>query len=129
MNHLKKMMSTLALAAGILLIAPSSANAQDMKNGEKVTVKGEVLDMACYMHHESRGAKHASCAASCINNGAPMGVIDDKGNVYLMVEDHQNAQPYADMKNHAAETVSVTGVYYNRGGTQGLVVEKVEPQK
>ncbi len=129
MKYLKKMMSALALTAGILLMAPSIANAQDMKNGEKVTVKGEVLDMACYMHQESRGAKHASCAASCINNGAPMGVIDDKGNVYLMVEDHQNAQPYADMKNHAAETVNVTGTYYNRGGTQGLVVEKVESQK
>lgn len=117
----------LTLSLGLLCFTPSLAQAQtNMKNGDKVTIKGEVLDMACYMSHEAHGEKHASCAKTCVKGGAPMGILDKDGNVYLMVEDHQNKDPYAAMVNYAAKTVSVTGTYYDRGGTQGLVVESVK---
>ena len=30
------------------------------------TVKGEVLDMACYLDHGAKGEKHKGCAEKCI---------------------------------------------------------------
>lgn len=126
MNKLKTIASTMMLTIGLFCLSPSNATAQSMKNGDKVTVKGEVLDMACYMSSEKHGPKHASCAASCVKGGAPIGILDSEGNVYLVVEDHENADPYAKIKNYAAKTVSATGTFYNRGGTNGLVLESVK---
>lgn len=77
--------------------ATTTSAQTNMKNGDKVTVKGEVLDMACYMSQELKGPKHASCAKSCVKGGAPMGVLDSDGNVLLIVEDHQNTDPYEKM--------------------------------
>lgn len=130
MNKIKQVFGLLALSLGLICFSTSAATAQtDMKNGEKVTIQGEVLDMACYMSHESHGKKHASCAESCVKGGAPMGILDEDGNVYLIVENHQNADPYAEMKDYAAKTVNLSGTYYDRGGTQAVVVESVEIAK
>ncbi len=130
MYKIKQIFSLVALSLGLICFTASFASAQSgMKNGDKVTIQGEVLDMACYMSHEAHGQKHASCAETCVKGGAPMGILDKDGNVYLVVEDHQNKDPYADMVNYAAKTVSVTGTYYDRGGTQGLVLESVEEAK
>lgn len=130
MRKFIQVLSGLAFSIALIGVSATTASAQtNMKNGEKVTVKGEVLDMACYMAHESKGPKHASCAKTCVKGGAPMGVLDSEGNVILIVEDHQNTEPYEKMKDLAAQNVSATGTYYNRGGTPGLVLESVEASK
>jgi|SRR5690554_3199689 len=130
MRKFIQILGGLAISLALIGYTATTASAQNnMKNGEKITVKGEVLDMACYMAHESKGQKHASCAKACVKGGAPMGVLDSEGNVILIVEDHQNKDPYEKMKDLAAQNVSATGVYYNRGGTPGLVLESVEISK
>lgn len=93
--------------------------------GKSLTIKGELLDMACYMGHEGKGKKHKKCAETCILGGAPLGLLTEKGDVYLLVEDHAKKEPYESLKGKAAETVSVTGDYFKRGGVQAVVVKKV----
>lgn len=53
--------------------------AQEEQGGQSVTVKGEVLDMACYTDHGASGAKHADCAKNCIASDLPVGTCSSTG--------------------------------------------------
>lgn len=96
--------------------------------GKEVTVKGELVDMACFMAHEGKGKKHAACGKMCVTGGAPLGILTTDGKVYLLVEDHSSAKskkPYAQAKEMVADTVTIKGDAYERGGVQAIVVESV----
>ena len=49
------------------------------------TIKGEVVDLWCYMDHSARGEKHKACAVACAKMGNPIGIVDADGNVYVAV--------------------------------------------
>ena len=117
-------------------LAQHSFAAEAHKHGEKAQAKGgvqmqsgEVLDMACYMAHEGKGAKHKTCAQKCIDGGAPAGLLTKEGKVYLLVEDHNSPQPYAEVKKWAAEQVKISGEVFQRGGVQAIVVHSAEKEK
>lgn len=95
--------------------------------GEEVSVKGEVLDMSCFMASGAKGEGHKGCAEKCLSNGMPIGLLGSDGKVYLLVEDHKNAEPYQSLKKQAAAQVSVTGKYFQRNGMPGIVIAKVVP--
>ena len=94
--------------------------------GETVTLKGEVLDMACYMSHEGMGEKHAKCAKSCLMGGAPAGILGADGSVTLLVEDHSMKKPYKAVLELAGQKAEVTGKKYTRGGLTAVVVSAVK---
>ena len=94
--------------------------------GETVTLKGELLDMACYMAHEGKGEKHKKCAKSCVLGGAPIGLLSADGAVYLLVGDHANEKPYKAAQQLAGEQAKITGTVQKRGGVQAIVVSKTE---
>ena len=58
--------------------------------GPTVTVKGEAVDLWCYMEGGDRGPAKKDCATACAKAGNPIGIVDAKGNVYLTsgLEDH-----------------------------------------
>ena len=87
------------------------------------SVKGEVLDLSCYLTHDAKGEKHRKCAKGCLEKGLPMGVLAENGKVYLLLENHDNADAYATAKKHAAEQVEVKGKIIDKGGLQAVVVE------
>lgn len=115
---------TTGLFAGVFGLCTTIVSAQSGTN--TMTVKGEVLDMNCYMDHGAHGAKHAECAATCLKNGGPVGILGANGKVYLIVADHSNESPYDEVRKYAAENVEVSGKYENRGGVQALVIESVK---
>ena len=129
-------MKKLLLAMTVALASTSWAhdgkkhdNPERGAGGKDVTVTGELVDMACFMAHEGRGKKHAKCAEQCVLGGAPVGLVTDDGKVYLLVEDHSTPKakkPYAQAKEMVAETVTITGHAYERGGVQAVVVESVK---
>lgn len=94
--------------------------------GETVTLKGEVLDMACYMSHEGMGDKHAKCAKTCLLGGAPAGILGSDGTVTLLVEDHGAKKPYKALLELAGQKAEVTGKRYTRGGLTAVVVSAVK---
>jgi len=110
----------------IIFLFCISFTAFSQKESKPMTVKGEVLDMSCYMSGGAKGAGHKACATKCINGGSPMGILTDDGKVYLLVENHKKADAYASAKKYAGEQVVVTGNYADRGGVQGLVVDEVK---
>lgn len=94
---------------------------------KKVTLKGEVIDLSCYMAHEGKGAKHAKCAKSCLlDKGLPAGLLTDDGKVYFLVEDHAAGKAYKQVKELAAEKVEISGKQYARGGAIAVAVKSVK---
>ncbi len=99
------------------------------KNGDTKTVTGEILDMKCYMASGAHGEGHKECAKTCIDGGAPMGILCDDGKVYLLIKDDKNADAYDDAKKYAGENVTLTGTESEKGGVQALIVAEVKMKK
>ena len=81
---------------------------------QTVTVKGEVLDMACYIDHNATGAKHADCAKTCIESGLPVGIKGEDGKTYLLIGEHKPINKL--LTPYAAKTITVRGKAVSRDG-------------
>ncbi|HLK10499.1 MAG TPA: hypothetical protein VKW76_03900 [Candidatus Binatia bacterium] len=90
------------------------------------SVTGEVVDLACYIPHESKGASHRKCADTCAKKGMPLGLLTDDNQLYLVLEDHENPKAYAQVKEKAAEKITVEGEKVSRGGMNAIVAEVVK---
>jgi hypothetical protein len=116
------------IAIGLLTAAlcggPALA-AEGAKGGEQ-TMMGEVLDLACYMAHEGKGAKHVSCARKCLQGGAPAGLLTKDGRLYLLVNDHDAEAAYKSLADMAGAQAKITGPVAKRGGLQAIIVKKAE---
>ena len=110
MKNGKLLIALTAVAA----LATMTLRAEDAKKGEEVTVKGEVLDMACYIDHGAHGEKHKGCAETCIEKGLPVGIKAEDGTVYLLVGEHKPLNK--ELAKHAAETITVKGKKVSRDG-------------
>ena len=88
-------------------------------------VTGEVLDIACYLDNNLHGTEHKKCASACLKDGQPIGLLDDRGGVFLLIEDHTAKTAYLTLKGYAAERVQLTGEHISRGGVQSLLVKEV----
>ena len=91
------------------------------------TLTGELVDTGCYLGHGARGEKHVECATKCISGGMPMGLLTSDGTLYLLTMNHDNADPYNDLKMMAGKTVSVTGTVMTRGGMKAIDVSEIKP--
>ena len=77
------------------------------------TVTGEIVDMMCFVDHNSTGDKHAACAAKCIKGGGPVG-ISSEGKPYLVVGEHK---PMNDqLAEYAGKTITLKGKVSEREG-------------
>jgi len=121
-NTFKKSFFLLA----IFLCAASPASFGQEK--KTTTITGEVLDMACYSASGASGEGHKSCAASCIKGGSPMGLLTSDGKVYLIVENHDKKDAYAEAQKHAGEKITAIGTLSDRGGLQAIIVDEVKPK-
>jgi len=118
-------MTVLAVGGFLLVSDRTSVPAAD---AALETLTGEVVDMACYVVHPatSRGNSHRECADTCLKKGMPMGLVTADKQLYLLLEDHENPKAYGQIKEKAAETISVEGTKVNEGGVQGFVVETLK---
>jgi hypothetical protein len=94
--------------------------------GTTQTIRGEVVDMSCYIGHSARGAAHKQCAETCLKKGLPMGILTGDGKLYLLLEDHSKADVYQSLKNKAVQTVAATGKVVTKDGIKGIVVTAVQ---
>lgn len=111
---------------GALLVSGLTLLSMSAFGQSTSTLKGEVLDMSCYMGHGAKGKGHQQCAQMCLNKGLPAGLLTGNGKVYLLVEDHDKADAYNTVIKHAADQVQVTGKVVDKNGVQALVVESVK---
>jgi len=107
----------------VLLIAAAGLA---QPKGPTATVKGEVVDLWCYLEDGAHGAKHQKCGITCVKLGNPIGIVDADGNVYVLagLEHHQSGQ--AVLLDKMSEEVTVTGILVKQGGTQMIYVKPVK---
>ena len=118
--------AAVALAASLTMAGDEKAAAV-AKADEKVNVvKGEVLDLSCYLGHGGMGEGHAGCAAKCVKGGAPVGLLGADGTVYVLFADHSDAAPYEQVKDLAGKKVEVTGDVASKSGMKGITVHGVK---
>src|SRR6266478_2648354 len=115
---------TLVLCVAIVLSTVSMVMAEP--KGPTVTVKGEAVDLWCYMEGGDHGPAHKTCATACAKAGNPIGIVDSKGDIYLTagLQDHQPAREL--LLSKMSEDVTVTGTLVNKGGTKMLFVKSVQ---
>jgi hypothetical protein len=94
--------------------------------GPTVTVKGEAVDLWCYMEGGDRGPAKKECATACAKAGNPIGILDAKGNLYVTsgLEDHQPARDLLLQK--MSEQVTATGTLVTKGGMKMLFIKSVQ---
>jgi len=85
---------------------------------------GEVVDLTCFLDHESRGEKHASCAKKCISAGNPVGILAG-GKLYVVIR-AEHEPPNELLAPFAGQMVVVTGRRIERAGLRAIDIEAVE---
>ena len=126
---MNRIISICATLVALSLSVPALAHDMHHMPGEKVVTKsvtGEVVDMGCWLGHAARGEKHISCATKCLSQGMPMGLLTTNGTLYLVTLDHDNADPYNNLKSMAGKNASVTGNLLTRSGMKGIEATKVQ---
>jgi hypothetical protein len=114
----------LAIVAS-LAIAPLATTASE-GDTTPTTLKGEVIDTACYLEKGARGDKHRQCALNCLSSGIPPSLLTDDGKLYLLLPPHGPRDAYDKVKGMAAEVVTVKGRLMSSGGMEALEVTAVE---
>lgn len=122
---MKKGILGLIMATAIVLAI--SAQADQASKQPETVVTGEVVDTGCYLGHDSKGAGHAECATMCINQGMPVGVLTQKGDLYLVTMNHDKPDAFHKLKKMAGKNVAVTGHVYTRGGMTGIEIDSFKP--
>jgi hypothetical protein len=121
----------LQVAAAIVILAGITAvwlnlsqrGRHPFVQGQEIVVKGEVLDMTCYIAHNLSGPQHAECAKTCIRKGLPVGIKGEDGKTYLLVGEKQAVN--GELADYAAKTVTIRGKKTMRGGFALLQVEEI----
>ncbi len=117
-----------ALAIGLLTISYSVLG-QSPATAE-ITLKGEVVDMHCYVTRhggEGRGAGHAGCANACINRGVTPGFLASDGKLYLLFDE----KPFSvkeKIAGLAGQQVMLTGTIVERDGAQAILFKSVSKE-
>ena len=105
---------------------PAAEEAPDIK-GEKVTLKGEIIDVWCYMEGGDHGKDHKECGIACIKAGNPVGLLDDKNNVYILMGGKKDHQPAKELLvDKVSETVTIEGTLVKKGDTKVVFVNAVK---
>lgn len=96
------------------------ASAADM------TVKGEVVDVACAFSKKDagKGAAHASCALTCAKKGQPAGILTADA-IYTVTGDYA-ASSNAKLLDFVAKNVIVTGEVTEKDGQKMINVKSIK---
>jgi hypothetical protein len=117
--QMRKVISIVASAAFAAALA-MPVLAADM------TVKGEVVDVACStkMGEGGKGEAHAGCAMACAKKGLPVGILTADA-IYTVVGDYA-ANSNAKLLDFVARKVIVTGEVSEKDGMKSINVKSIK---
>jgi hypothetical protein len=128
-------MQMLQLAAAVVIsvgltavwMSLSQRGRHPLVQGREIIVKGEVIDMTCYIAYNMSGPDHAQCAKDCIKQGLPAGIKATDGKVYLLVGPNwRRSEPVnSQLAEYAAKIVTIRGKETIRDGFAQLQVEEI----
>ena len=89
------------------------------------TLKGEVMDVACYLGHGGAGKGHADCGKKCVLGGLPVAIKSGDTLYFAVSKDHQAMnQQLGPWVGHQVE---VTGEVSERGEEHLIAISDVKP--
>ena len=115
-------MIAIGLIVGLSLWAVTFA--QDNKQTE-VTLKGEIVDMHCYITRGDKGPGHAGCAKACITRSVTPGFLAADGKLYVLLDE----KPFSvkdKVADLAGQQSSLTGVIVERDGLRAIILKHIE---
>ncbi|MEM1299809.1 MAG: hypothetical protein AAGH68_11075 [Pseudomonadota bacterium] len=117
---------------GSALVACGLAGSALAANGERVQVKGEIIDTWCYYSGVMGGpdavvgSAHHTCAMWCAAGGIPVGVLAEDGTVYMVLKWEGNGDVAGDtLLSVQSHQITADGILHERDGVKYLIVEKV----
>lgn len=119
----------MAMAIGFGVASPAYTEDEPrvVRPGRAVEIRGEVVEVGCYLRDGSRGEGHKACALTCLKNGGQLGIVEDgTGVLYPLAGAEPATDPSAAVREQIASHVAVRGRLYERAGSRVLVVEHVE---
>ena len=123
------LMFAIVIAVNNIVGQEKSGSGKKEKTAKEMVIKGEVVDVSCYLAHGKNGIgdEHKSCGEACAKNGGPLGILTKDGTLYVSVlpDDHSTG-PNAKLMDHIAHQVEATGVVRKKGGINGIMITKVE---
>lgn len=116
------MRKMLAFAAGAAFVVAMSVPAF----AADITVKGEVVDVACAMKKGDggKGEAHAGCAMACAKKGQPVGILTS--DAIYEVTGEWAANNNAKMLDFVAKQVEVTGEVTEKDGKKLMTVKSIK---
>ena len=109
--------------------ASAPDNKKILENAKVVTLTGEIVDVSCYLQLGKRGEKHVACGQKCVLAGQPAGILDDEGNLTLVMPEQHHprrdgevslAQTMADLMG---KRVTATGMLTDLRGSRALYLQ------
>jgi len=134
MRRIRITLTALAAIAVVTVVAGQAAEGHGTSgyadHGEgsvaTTTFTGEIIDITCYLRHESKGPKHVKCVIFCASKSMPFGFLEaETGRVYLLLPDG-HTEPTKDLQQHFGQQVEVTGILTEGNGLKGLQIETVK---
>jgi hypothetical protein len=118
---MRRMVLGLAFGAFVVASLPLSA--------EVKTVKGELVDQACFLKDKTnRGKDHADCTESCIKKGKAAAVVTEDGTVYTVTGQFAEGKN-AKLVPFASKMVEVKGDVTEADGKKMINAESVTAAK
>jgi len=121
-----KSMAVLSLCAAAVLAFSIVTLAFAQGMGQEATIKGEVVDTACFLFMGKRGEAHKKCAEACAKTGQDLGIYDaENDTLYLLASEKPGVDPNEPVKNYIAKSVEVKGTVVNKAKAQGIAIKEV----
>jgi hypothetical protein len=93
------------------------------------TVKGELVDQACYTKdHSKMGDAHKECAVTCAKKGQAVALVTEDGKVYSVTGDLA-ADKNAKLVAHMTHTVEITGDVTEKDGKMMIAADTLKLAK
>jgi hypothetical protein len=124
-KQIQKLAAAIIISAGITAASLQlwQYGKHRLIQGKEIVVKGEVLDMACYIAYNHSGPEYAADARDCISHGLPVGIKAEDGKVYLLTG--YDAHVNAELADYAAKVVTIRGKETARDGFAQIQVEEI----
>ncbi len=128
MKKKRWIIGTLLLVSLFIGLSEGQALFAQSDKASEVALKGEVVDLHCYVARGAKGAEHAACADSCISRGVSAGFLAEDGKLYLLLD----AKPVSvkdRVANLGGKQVRLTGRMIERDGVKAIMLNSIEETK
>ncbi len=123
-----KSIAVLGICAAVMFTFSLATPVFAQGMGQEATIKGEVVDTACFLFMGKRGETHKQCAEACLKAGQDMGIYDEANDtVYFLAGEKPGVNPNIPVQNYVAKNVEVKGMTVQKAKAHGIVIKEVKP--